>query len=265
MIKDLLYTVKLKIEEGSIASIKDKIGSQGAYIIPVYKDLIQYKQLLEEEIFNQARGFKPCLKDKELECLKDHILSLTGKLCNTSNYRDLNIDSSNKNKWISKHPQCVVYDDWERWSYYLCNRIGIKLEVQTKICDFTLELTRKIIPCDILIYIQAVKKSCDLGIKLDLDKDRCKAELNILVSEHKCDLSLKTYIELKKCNVTFDMVKKVYGCNLKLNVDSKLKPTLVTPLAEYELECITPSDLAPLLEIEQTPSISVEDILKNYE
>ena len=264
MLKDLLYTVKLKIEEGSIASVKNKIGSEGAYIIPFYEPLLEYKVLLEEELYNISKGFKRCLKPEQIECLKNNILSITGRLCRVTTYRDITVDDSKKNQWLVKHPYCAVYEDWEKWSHYICGKLNIKFEVERKSCDFVLELVREIIPCDILVYVQAYKKACDIGIKLDLNKDRCKSEFKILVEEHKCDFSFNTYVELKKCNVTFDMIKKVYDCDLKLNINSEFKPVLVTDLNEYALDGINPLDLAPLSEINKTPSISVQEILDNY-
>lgn len=264
MLEELLYTIKLRVEDGSISSMNDKRGSQGAYIIPEYKDLFYYKEVLQKEYENIREGFKPCLKQDQLDCIKDFVLKITGPLCKKSN-RELGIDESNKTKWLIDHPYCVAYDEWEKWSYYICGRLNIDFKIEKKkTCDFTLELTRKIIPCNILVYIQAQKKSCDLGIKLDIDKDRCKAELSILRSEVECDLNLHTYIELKKCNVNFDMIKEVYKCNLKLNINSKLEPVLVTDLNEYALDCINPSSLEPLLEINQTPTINIKDILNNY-
>lgn len=263
MIKDIIYNAKLKIEEESISLVNFlKFGDEVLYPVSKYDELIELTKILEEDYKNELRGFKKCLSNKETLSLVDKILKITGKPCHTST-RDLTVDLSKRNKWVSQNPMCVSYQDWEKWSYYICGKLNIDFKVTRKVCDFTLELTRKIIPCDILVYIQAKKKACDMNIKLDINKDRCKAELKILRQDANCDLSLKLYTELKKCNVSFDMIKKVYSCGLKLKMEAE-EVVLVTDLNEYALSCIEPESLAPLLEINQTPSISIDDILNNY-
>lgn len=261
MTKDIIYNSKLELEDRSIRLI-NTLHWGDVYGYKPASDLIEYNKILEEDYKNELRGFKACLSKKEKQSLLDKILSITGKPCHTST-RDLIVDTSNVNKWISQNPMCVSYKDWEKWSHYICGKLNINFKVTRKTCDFTLELTRKIIPCDILVYIQAHKKACDLDIKLDINKDRCKAELKILREDVNCDLSLKLYTELKKCNVSFDMVKKVYSCGLRLDMSAE-EVLLVTDLNEYALSCIDPESLAPLLEINQTPSVNIDDILNNY-
>lgn len=262
MIKNIIYNCKLKIEEESINHTNFlRFGAQYSYT--PYENLIKYTEILEENYNNNIQGFKECLDKHEVDLLVSKIIKYIGKPCISTN-RDLSVDISKKQRWISENPMCVSYQEWEKWSYYICGKLNIDFKVERITCDFTLELTRKIIPCDILVYIQAQKKACDLNIKLDIDKVRCQAELNILKQDVNCDLSLTTYIELKKCNVNFDMVKKVYDCNLKLNINSKKEVVLVTDLNEYALDCINPSSLEPLLEINQIPTINIQDVLNNY-
>lgn len=261
--RELIYTAKLEIENRNISQIKTlRYGEQ--YIYESYSNLLKLLNIVEEEYNNKKRGFKECLSSKEISLIKDKIMKMVGNLYSGNRYRDNPFNDAGRNLWISKHPTCVSYQDWEKWSYYLCDRLNINFEIKRVTCDFTLELTRKIIPCNILVYIQAHKQACNLGIKLDVEKERCKAELKILKDESKCDLSLKTYIDLKKCNISFDMVKEVYSCGLKLKTQAE-KVTLVTDLNEYALDCINPQSLQPLAELNQHPTVNIQDILNNYQ
>lgn len=263
MIKDVIYNAKLKIEEESV-NYSNFLKYGNLYSYSPYEDLIEYTSILERNYDNKVRKFEQCLSPLEVESLIDKVLRITGKPCH-STFKDLTVDLSNRDKWISKNPMCVSYQDWEKWSYYICGKLNIDFKIEKKTCDFVLELTRKTIHCDILVYVKAQKKSCDLGIKLDVSKERCQAELKILVTESNCDLSLKTYVELKKCNISFDMIKKVYDCNLKLNINSKKEVVLVTDLNEYALDCINPESLESFSEINQSATVNVQDILNNYQ
>lgn len=267
MLNNLIYSIKERVEQDSINSIKIlKTDDNSFYSVDneLTLKLLDYKEIIEEEHYNNILGFKECLNKHQCSFIYDKVIKIIGKLCNEEIKRDILTDDSNKNKWISKYPQCVVYEDWEKWSYYVCGSLGIKFELVKQICDFTLELTRKIIPCNLLIYIQAYKKACEINIKLDLNKERCQTELKLLREEHNCDLKLDTYIELKKCNVSFDFIKEVYDCNLKLKFNADKEILLETSLNDYALSCIDPQNLEILSEIGENPSLTQEIILENY-
>ena len=264
MIQDLIYNLRLEIENESIKYVNGLKADKSLFEYREYYYTIHYLEILEKEYNNRIRGFKECLSKKELECLLDRILKIVGKQC-TINKRDLLIDSSKKDLWIKNNIFCTPYSEWIKYSKKICDRINIDFKVERKICDFTLELVRKVIPCNILIYLQAVKKSCDLGIKLDVDKVRCEAELKILREKVNCDLDINLYRDLKSCNINFDFIKEVYSCGLSLKIDSYKCPILVSNLNEYPLNDLNPQNLESLKEFNNIPTIDVQNILNNYQ
>lgn len=265
--RSLVYSIKEKVNNLSKEIVKSRVWDiECRDIETIYKDnhaLLEYLRVIDEEENNRLKGFKSCLNSKETDKIKAKIFKIVGVEC-SKNERDVIVDDSQRNSWIISHPRCVSYEEWEEWSYHLCDMLDIEFSIKTQACDLALDIVTKKFSCDLILMINAYKKACNLGIELDVERERCLLELNVL-AESGCDLDLKTYVNLKKCGVSFDLVKTVYECNLKIDINAKNCPVVVSDLSEYALDCFPEeSDITVLNDLGFKATKDINKILNNY-
>lgn len=211
--------------------------------------LISLYHVLVEENRNILLGGKPCLDCDDFQRLAEKVRKLTKAKSTDS----LQIDRSNENVWVAQNPTCVSMERWQSF----CNKLlcDLKLDVKAKriredcfdlkmstdknVCDFTFEIVRNLIPCDVVLAVSAYKQVCDLGLKVCRTKEECKLDFEILKSETNCNLDFKTYATLVDCNLSFDVIKTIYenGCEitfdpevtiLEVDCDTCVDPIILT-------------------------------------
>ena len=125
--RDIIYNSRIELEKRSVSLI-NSLKNGELYDSKPYSDLIKLMNIIKEDYYNTIRGFNKCLSEKEYNSIKDKIIKITG-VTPIYEYRDNPFDNSNRNKWIAKHPSCVSYQDWEKWSYYLCGKLNIDFKI----------------------------------------------------------------------------------------------------------------------------------------
>lgn len=122
--------------------------------------------------------------------------------------------------WLLDNPNCSGAADWEKLSYKICKGLGIEATLtKQKQCDITFDISRKIIPCELLYIINVANKACSLGYEIKRNKEECKLDWKLLIEKTNCDLTLNQYNSLINQGMTYDMMLYVYnsGCSLDVN------------------------------------------------
>ncbi len=208
--------------------------------------LRSYLNIIEDENFKIVLGGEPCLDCINRQRLIEKIRRLTTS-CDIDCRKDLRIDKSNLDSWLVNNPTCVAYEKWEELSFKICGLLNLEIKVvrddcelevaifsSEEICNLTFEITRNIIPCDIIVAISIFKHSCDLGLSISRTENECEIDFNLLKNEVDCDLDLKTYKKLIDCNLTFDIIKTVYDNQCSFTIGDPVE--LTTLINSYSLD-----------------------------
>lgn len=200
--------------------------------------LTTYLGILEDEYLNISFGGKPCLDCNNLQLLAEKVRKITIN-CDTSLRRDLKVDNSKENEWISKNPYCVSREKWEELAYRICADFKLELKSTEIVCDISFEIIRKLIPCDIMVSIAVYKQQCDLDLEISRTEEECDIDFEILSQEVECDLDLKMYKTLVENNFSYDIIRTVYENGCTIEVNDSIVPAeihLVTPLKKYPIK-----------------------------
>lgn len=236
----------------------------------VFTKLDCYKQALSRYLEKSIRGAKHCLSSEKIQYIIEKVKDIIPKESCPSCREDIQIDPSLENNWIKLNPYCVSYDKWNKYAKVVARDLNLSLTVEEDICNFALELSKKVIPCEILLAAEAFRKAdCELGLKISRTEEECKLDWKLLIEQvPSCDLDLKSYLTLsKECNLSFDIIKEVYDCNLCLTTqtdeDTNQCVYLKTPLGEYELVELAATE-DQLLKNNYSPKTILNKYLADY-
>lgn len=169
----------------------------------------------------------------------------------TSEFSDIHIDSSNREKWERENPTCLNRKAWERIALKICYdyKLDVFLEKLSdncnldlsivrnidNVCNIAFDITKKIITCDILTAISIQQKMCDLNIVVERTRDECILDYKILIEKFEsCNLSKKDYVTLIDSNFSYEIISAIYNNNLKLEVTSS-GVNLLGPISSYKI------------------------------
>lgn len=235
-----------------------------------FTKLTCYRDSLQRYLDKGVRGAKQCLSSDKIQCIIEKVKDIVPKSPRGVPRKDLTIDDSLENLWIKSHPQCVTYNKWNKYSKILCDNLGVDLKIELQSCNFALEVTKKIIPCEVLLSAEVFTRATN---ELNMEVSRtsakeCKIDWELLLEKTpSCDLTLDAYKELvQEGNVSFDIIKEVYGCDLELEIDKLQEPcevVLKTKLGRYKLKDIAVSR-AKLIANGHKVKIDEEILLQDY-
>lgn len=203
-----------------------------------------------------------CVCSDNLQRIVEKAIKEVGKNSCPSVRRDVEIDESGLEAYLMTKPACVSYDTWNKFARGLCGDIGFTLTADKEVCDLTFDISREVIPCNLLYTLSIYKEMCDLDYKVNRTDEECKIDFDIL-AERYCNLNLKFkdfHTLVKDCNMSFNTIDQCYKANLELIVLNR-KAYLKTNTNTYPVEAITPSNLDRLVGLGF--SITIDDIISN--
>lgn len=191
------------------------------------KQLVTYKKAIKAYYHDVRTKSMLCLCDSEFQRLKEKVLRLVDpKRCKADQVSDIRYDYSMYDQWVTEHPECVAYEEWEK-GVVNCNpsfTITVKREpnVIRTLHALVINDNEK---CVLQLLAHANKALCERKVSASVKRaDECKLELASLVKKHKCNISLSLYIKLLKCNISFDLISTLLGCGANLSVDKAGNP-----------------------------------------
>lgn len=228
--------------------------------------ILCYRDSLKRYYFRKIRGYKQCMSSEKISCIIEKVKDIIPK--QALNNSGVIVDKSQEVKWISENPSCVSYDKWNKYSKIVCDNLNLSLSSEEQKCDFTLEFTKNLIPCDVLLAATAFKETRIKKLKLKLkSKDQSNLEWRLLLERvPSCSVDLETYRKLLSSGLSFDIIESVYKEGLALDLQ-KLEGggnvNLVTKISKYPLEDLA-TNVAALENNGYSVHKTVQDFLHDY-
>lgn len=228
------------------------------------KKLTSYKEVLDRTKTSFLHIQKSCNDDETIQRIIEKVNKLIGKTACPKRRADIVIDESGLQAYLLTGPRCISYSAWNEFSRGICGKIGFTLTVEKQICDITYEISKKIIPCDLLYSLKVKRELCDLGYVVKRTDQECRLDWKLLVEKTNCDLDFKVYLSyIRKHNLSYPILEQVYAAGLSLTtVEDDV--ILCTPLNNYSLSEITPTDLRELLDAGFVVETNRYDIKSDY-
>ncbi len=231
------------------------------------KKLSTYKEVLDRTKISFLHIGKSCNDDETIQRVVEKVNKVIGKTSCPKKRADIKIDDSGLDRYMLTSPKCISYDEWNMFSRKICGKIGFTLTVEKQICDITYEISKKIISCDLLYSLKVYKELCDLKYKVKRTADECKLDWKLLVEKTNCDLDFSVYLSyVRKHNLSYPILEQIYAAGLSLTtIEDDI--VLCTPLNNYSLSQITPTDLRELLDagfIVETNRYDIKSDYKKY-
>lgn len=263
---DLVYKLKEYLSILATEKVSNKL--YGYYcaedIDTKITEAIILKKSLSRIKLSLLRGAS-CLDDHTIQNILEKVIKIVGKESCPTDYReDISIDTTGINAYLLKGPRCVTYDSYNKFSSFICGKLGLTITAERTQCDITFELTRKIISCNLLYALKVRKEMCDLNYKVKADKNQCKIDYKLLLEKTGCDLEYKTYLSfVNKHNLSYPIIEEVYKSGLQL-AEVEDDVVLCTPLNNYRLTEITPTSLEELLNAGFVIELNKYDLKNDY-
>ncbi len=224
------------------------------------------KKSLERIKLSILRG-DSCLDDETIQKIVEKVIKIVGKDCCPIDYRqDISIDTTGINAYLLKGPRCVTYDSYNKFASFICGKLGLSITAERDQCDISFEVTRRIISCNLLYALKVRKEMCALNYKVKADKNQCKIDYKLLLEKTGCDLEFKTYLSfVNKHNLSYPIIEEVYKSGLTLaETEDNSDVVLCTPLNNYRLTEITPTNLEELLNAGFVVELNKHDLKNDY-
>jgi len=264
---DLTYKIKDRLTYLSFKNVQNLFYGYNcaADVDQEIKRLNILKDSLDRVKISFLHIGKSCLDDETIQKIVEKANKIVGNSPCPARRKDITVDESNINKYLMSSSQCVTYDSWNKFSRFLCGKLGFKVSLEREVCDITFEISRKIISCNLLYALSLHKEMCDLGYKVSRTDQECKVDWKILMEkEPACDLSFKTYAKfVKNSNLSYPLIKEVYASGLTL-AEEDGEVVICTPLNNYKLTQITPTSLEELLNLGYIIDLNKYDIINEY-
>lgn len=261
---ELVYNININLAE--LAEKKLKNLYYGYYNTLHIDDKVNKLSALRDSILRNKLSYYlsdgSCICNENLQKIVEKAILEIGKRSCPQDRVDVLIDESGLYSYLITKPACVSYDTWNKFARGLCGEIGFKLTAEKEICDLTFDISREIIPCNLLYTLSIYKEMCDLNYKVNRTDDECKIDFDILAERHcNLNLSFKDYKTLvKDCNMSLNTIDQCYKANLELIVLNR-KAYLKTNTNTYPVEAIIPSNLDRLVGLGF--SVTIDDIISN--
>lgn len=206
-----------------------------------------------------------CLPEDVVQAIIEKALKIAGKAPCPKNRKDINIDGSLLNSYLMSGPRCVTYDTWNKFSSYLCGKLGFSIKAEKEKCDLTFEITRNIVSCNLLFALSVRKELCNLGYTVKKTKDECKIEYKLFLERNpNCDLEYKMYANfVNNHQLTYPIINEVYESGLSL-IEVDGEAVVCTPINNYKLTEITPTSLQELLDAGFVVTLNKQDIKQDF-
>lgn len=266
---DLVYLIKEKLSFLSDQRVKNIKYNYycGENIVEDIERLITFKNSLDrikKSIYSTGRY---CLSDEKVQLIIEKVIKEVGRQKCGENKVDIIKDDSLVKKYILDGNLCISYDLYNEYAYRICRQLGVKITAEKEVCDLTFSLSREIISCDLLYSLSVVKELCDLKYVVERSKDdECKIDYKLLIEEYPdIDLTYKTYNSLiKDHNISSRVIKNVYDCKLSLDINNVGVVVLNTPVSQFNLLDITPSNTDELSSLGFNITTTKKEIKNEY-
>lgn len=242
-----IYSIDNKISEYSKSLLC--IADWGYACYPIsydtFETLLIYRDYISKYRDSIIHGYFSGICQNEIQ----RVLEATSKLIGfeSREYSNVVIDDSNYDNWVSKHPLCVAWEDWETFIPKVCPMFGIK------VIDITNDIKRN---CKMLYTLSianiAYKKDCIVSNFSVKEIDKCKSDFKVISKLENCDFDYDVYMKLLNCKMSNELIKQLLlsGVKVRYGVNKK-SPIIVFPSGNrYTLKDLDSMGLS-------------EDILKN--
>lgn len=229
------------------------------------KKLSTYKEVLDRTKISFLHIGKSCNDDETIQRVVERVNKVIGKTSCPKKRADIKIDDSGLDRYMLTSPRCISYSEWNEFSRKICGKIGFTLTAERDICNITFELAAKSISCDLLYALKVRRDLCDLGYRVTrADEKNCKIDYKLLLESVPCDIEYKAYVSyVRDHNLSYPIIKDIYAAGLSLaTIEDDV--VLCTPINQYNLSQITPTDLQELLDLGFVISHSRYDIKQDY-
>lgn len=265
---ELVYRIKDRITELSFQKVQS-LFYPGYYCAVDIDNETNKLNILKDSLSRVKLSFlhirKSCLDDKTIQLIVEKTVRIIGKGVCPEKRVDFIIDDSGLNAYMVAHPACITYDSWNKFANFICGAIGVTITAEVEKCDFVFEVSRKIIPCNVLFALSVHREMCDLKFKVNRTKDECAIDYTLLIEQvPECNLNFKTYLSyVHKHNLSFPIIKEIYSSGLTLaTIEDDV--TICTPINNYSLKEITPTSLQELLDLGFVVELTKFDIKQDY-
>lgn len=242
-IDETILNIQNKIHEFSYSRIVDLINrytlNRGniTLIIKKIDKLFTYKDILVRLKERVLAGCDPCMDRKQVQQLMEKITDILGKNCK-NRYCNIIIGESREEEWVIKKPYCRTYQEWEKWSKYICEQLDLELKFEiVKRPDFILDIVTQTIKPEVLLALSVYTEVRDkLNLEINRSEEQTKLDFELLVEKiPNIDLDLKVYAELvNKYKLSFDIIKTIYENGLNLQITTK-GVEMKTPINIYNI------------------------------
>ena len=256
----LLYNLKLeliKLSEDNLPFLKfkyKKSTDEEIVKISFYIYSLQY-------VTNRLSADRTvCLCPDELGKLYSKAEETLGSIKNIyelEDRKDVTIDLTKELEWIKNNPYCSSREDWERLSFVLCRDLKVEITATELKCNFTFDVVKEEITCDVLTALSIAEKACKLNVIIKRTDEQCKAEWKVFLEQYPGTINFKTYKSaLNNHNLTFEAIKAIYDAGLTLGLNKLGTCYLKTNLTSYDLSDISFSNLITSQSINSSNLIS---------
>ena len=246
-IDDLIYNLKLEKKELDTTALQSMYyGAQNNCVNSENINFSFYLWALNYISSTWAMNKEVCLCPEEISKLYSNSVSLLKEVKNTrkSNKKDVVIDEENEIVWIKNNPFCSSREQWERLSHIVCEKLDVKITVTEIKCDFTFDVVREEITCDVLTGLSVAETACKLGVIPKRTEAECKAQWKVFIESFPGGPDFKTFkTALKTHNLTYESIKAIYEAGLTLGLNKIGTCTLKTALNSYDLSDLSFSKL----------------------
>lgn len=206
----------------------DGISKNGELLIE-YKLIKNLLHTISRELNNLYTDTKSCLCMDTICKIKDKAIEILGVNCFDECRKDIKVDSTDEQEWISQNPYCVSREKWEENLYRVCNDMQISISVVKQ-------------KCDILFDIVKEYQNCDITYDFDSEFKDCKIEYSLLSIPQNCDITYHIFSTLRNCGISYNLIEKAINCGITFDVDRVNNcPIIVTIEGGYSL-CNTEQD-----------------------
>lgn len=230
------------------------------------KRLCTYLEAIRLIKDQEISGNGSCMDQETVQCLVEKIKGILGKNCKTP-LSDIFIDDSTEDVWAMAHPHCRSYEEWNKWTKYVCGKLSIELKTETKSQNLIFEISRKTVTPNVLMAISAHVDARTLDMEITRDDDEVDVDFSLLSENVELlNLTKGQYNTIvKDNNLSYDIVKTIYDEGLSLEIDENNMVNLVTPVDKYNLADISGNITVDYLKrFGMEATINKNDLLQDF-
>lgn len=157
-----------------------------------------------------------CIKDCEVEEIKQQAISLLGPECSEPLWHFQKEQRSDASAWLKNNPRCMAYNTRAQYIAELCKEVGLNITVHNNRCaqvGINPEVTEKMLCDKVELMLKITSSACNVDIDVTSKEIKeCIAKVETEVIPYTCDLDVKTAVKALNCGVDIDTLLKVFSC-----------------------------------------------------